>query len=256
MNLLYFVPFTYAFTTRLRQGLAFHFLFEWAPAGLMVLLFHEGELGAAIVGAILSYIAFISLYEIGYLYNDLVASKREPGGRHRGPQDAGSGWLIAWCVVRIAIFAAVTIVAGRTADPAWWSFFAGLSIVFALHNVIRELELRVTTFVWLAWFRFMAPMIFIVADEQRLGIAFGGGIAYAFFRTLAYLDAKDLLVMKSRKTLRFRLIFFLIPLLGALALWPYAEARGFTALVAYFAVAASAGVMALRLLGKSADAPA
>jgi len=245
MNFAYLLPFSYFFNTRLRGGsVAFHVIFEWLAA--VVLVCTVGAVGPAqaLLLAGLSYLAFISLYEIGYLVNDLFASQKEAWGRQRGPQGASGYWMGAWFVSRLASFALATTLMGKLAAPEWWSFFSALCVVFALHNGLKDRELKTATFLWLAWFRFMAPVMFVVEDVQRLGVGLAAAMAYASFRLFGYLDSKGLLQMSGRQRPGFRLFFFLMPLVGALALWPYEGARGFLLLTAYFALAATLGTVA------------
>jgi hypothetical protein len=198
----------------------------------------------ALVLSGLSYLAFISLYEIGYLVNDLFAARKEPGGRKRGPQGAANIWVSAWFVSRLFGFALVTTFMDKLAAPEWWSFFAALCAVIVLHNLFKDRELKSATFLWLAWFRFMAPLIFVVQSSQLLGIGLAAAMAYVAFRMFGYLDSKGLLQMPGRQRPGFRLIYFLMPLAGALALWPYEGAHGFLVLVGYYGLAATFGTMA------------
>src|SRR5690606_26829915 len=101
-------------------------------------------------------------------------------------------------------------------------------------------EFKAATFLWLAWFRFMAPVIFVVEDRYRMGIALAASISYAAFRLFGYLDRKGLLKMPGRQRIRFRVVFFLMPLTGVLALAPYDEARGFVLLCAVYSIIALA----------------
>lgn len=242
MNFVYLVPFTYFFNTRLRSGsVAFHVIFEWLAAVVLVCAVGSAAPAQSLMLAGLSYLAFISLYEIGYLVNDLFASRNEAGGRKRGPQGASGFWMGAWFISRLASFALATTLMGKLSAPEWWSFFAALTVVFALHNELKDRELKSATFLWLAWFRFMAPVIFVVQDSQRMGIGLAAAMAYASFRIFGYLDSKGLLKMPGRQRPGFRLFFFLMPLAGALALWPYEGARGFLVLTVYYALAAVVG---------------
>ena len=244
MNLLYLFPFSYFHATRLRGGsIAFHALFEWLAAALLVTILGALPPFQALGHALLVYIAFISLYEIGYLANDLFGAQRESDGRHRGPQGAGVGWISIWIVVRAVAFVGLTLVLGQQGSAAWWGFFLALATVFALHNLLDDRELKVGTFLWLSWFRFMAPVIFVLDDKYRMGVAFAAAIAYAAFRQLGYLDSKGLLNMPGRQRMRFRLVFFLMPLAGVLAVFPYPEARGFVLLCGYYAIVASLGTL-------------
>ncbi|MEQ1777321.1 MAG: hypothetical protein ABL863_02110 [Nitrosomonas sp.] len=242
MNFIYLFPFSYFFNTRLRTGsLGFHAIFEWLAAVILVLVVGATGPMPALANAGLSYLAFISLYEIGYMVNDLFAAHKEKGGRRRGPQGINGGWITAWFVSRIITFALTTSLMGKLAAPEWWSFFAALCVVFALHNVLQDREFKAATFLWLAWFRFMAPIMFVVQDTQRMGIGLAAAMTYAAFRLFGYLDSKDLLQMPGRQRPGFRLFFFMMPLAGSLALWPYEAARGFLILIGYYVLVAILG---------------
>jgi hypothetical protein len=139
-------------------------------------------------------------------------------------------------------------VLGTSGRSDWWMFFGALLVVFALHNVIQDKESKAATFLWLAWFRFMAPVIFIIQPTQRMGVAMGAVGLYAAFRLFGYLDSKGLLEMPGRQSMKFRVTFFLVPLSAALATLGYDEAAGFRWLVFYFAsiAAAAYGVQLLK----------
>ena len=242
MKFVYLLPFAYFYDTRLRTAsVAFHVVFEWLAAVVLALAVGAASPAQALTAAGLSYLAFISLYEIGYLVNDLFASRNEDGGRLRGPQDAGGVWVAAWFVARLVVFMLATVLMGKLAGLEWWSYFAALCVVFALHNGLTDREFKAATFIWLAWFRFMAPVMFVVEDTQRLGVGLAAAMAYSSFRLFGYLDSKGLLQMPSRQMPGFRLFFFLMPLAGVLALWPYEDARGFMVLIGYYALAAAMG---------------
>jgi hypothetical protein len=125
----------------------------------------------------------------------------------------------------------------------WWLFFLALAAVFTLHNWLDDREMKTSTFAWLAWFRFMAPVIFVVQDSQRMGIGLAAAMGYVAFRHLGYLDSKGLLKMPGRQRPKFRWFFFLMPLFGAVALWPYPEAYGYALLIVYWAVVSLLGTL-------------
>ena len=242
MKLVYLLPFTYFYDTRLRtSSVSFHVIFEWLAAVVLALAVGCGSPAQALTAAGLSYLAFISLYEIGYLINDLFASRQEVDGRLRGPQGVGRVWVAAWFVMRLGVFMFVTVLMGKLTAAEWWSYFAALCVVFALHNELTDREFKSATFLWLAWLRFMAPVIFVVQDTQRLGVGLAVAMAYSSFRLFGYLDSKGLLKMPNRQRPGFRLFFFLMPLTGTLALWTYDDARGFVVLTGYYALAAALG---------------
>ncbi len=250
-RLAYLLPFSYFWATRLRNGsIGFHLMFEWLAAVVVVAALSLENPLAALRIALFSYVAFISLYEIGYLANDLHAARGEPDGRLRGPQGTPTHWVAAWVLARLAVFLLITQVLHTTLDPMWWSFFAGLVVVFAMHNYLRDRELKAGTFLWLSWYRFMAPIMFAVPTAYLPGIAFACAMTYTAFRQFGYLDSKGLLVMPGRKRAVFRWAFFMWPLLAAVVFAQVAEARGFVVLVAYFAVVASIGAAVMHAKGR------
>lgn len=247
MNLLLLVPFTYFYTTRIREGsLAFHVLFEWVAAVFITAVVGANDFGTDLIGTVLSYWAFISLYELGYMVNDLYAADNETDGRKRGPREATVLWIGLWVITRTFTFLLIAIALGQWANPAWWLFFGALVVVFALHNWLQDRELKVATFAWLAWFRFMAPLVFIVDDSQRMGVGLAAAMGYMAFRQLGYMDSKGLLRMPGRQRATFRRFFFLMPFAGVAALLPYTEARGFIVLCSYWGVVAIFGTVVVR----------
>jgi hypothetical protein len=253
MNIVYLIPFSYFARTRLAEGsLAFHALFEWGAALGLAATFGLAGTWGSMLFSFGAYFAFISLYEIGYLFNDLVASKKENAPRLRGPQDADRSWFLAWVIARLVAFAAITDLLGMAARMDWALYFCSMLAVFALHNLLTDKESKAATFLWLAWFRFLAPVIFVVQPAQRMGIALGAASLYAVFRLFGYLDSKGLLAMAGRQSIQFRVTFFLMPLFAALATWGYDEAAGFRWMVLYFAAIASAAWVAQQFKVRSA----
>lgn len=243
----YLVPFSYFWSTRLREGsIGFHAVFEWLAAIVLVVAFAPEHYANALLTALLSYGAFICVYEIGYIANDLVVAPSEEGGRMRGPQGVPTIWIAAWMVTRVLLFVATTIAVGRLESAAWWMFFAALAIIFAFHNAIKDKELKAGTFLWLSWFRFMAPVMFAVPSTYLLGIGMACAMSYSGFRQFGYLDSKGLLQMPGRKRPVFRWAFFMWPLLPAAALSPFPEARGLVILFGFYASVATLGVIVQR----------
>lgn len=244
MKTVLLFPFAYFYTTRLSKGaLAFHALFEWLAAAWLVAMVGASSIAQDCLMMVFAYVAFISVYELGYMANDLRAAGQESDGRRRGPKGASTPWVMSWVLARIAAFFAVTAVLDQWRQPGWWLFFLVLAAVFTLHNWLDDRDLKTSTFAWLAWFRFMAPVIFVVQDSQRMGIGLAAAMGYVAFRQLGYLDSKGLLKMPGRKEPAFRRFFFLMPLFGITALWPYSEAQGYALLTAYWAVVALLGTL-------------
>ena len=100
------------------------------------------------------------------------------------------GWVSAWIASRVLSFILMTFLLGFSAVLNWWLFYLTLIIVFLLHNLLVCRELKVVTFSWLAFYRFIAPIIFVVADSQRLGIALAAAMIYVPFRQFAYMEVR------------------------------------------------------------------
>ncbi|MGJ7457443.1 hypothetical protein [Halomonas sp. RA08-2] len=244
MNLVYLMPFSYFYNTRLRNGsVAFHLIFEWLAAVVLALAIGAVDPAQALLAAGLSYLAFISLYEVGYLINDLFSARKEDGGRTRGPQGVSITWVASWFGSRFLVFIIVTALMGHVGSPEWWAFFLALVLVFGLHNWLNDRELKVATFQWLGWLRFMAPVIFVVDEAQLAGVGLAAAVAYVGFRIFGYLDSKGLLLMPGRQSSTFRLFYFLMPMTGVLVLWPYDAAKGYIILSSYFAAVAVLGTL-------------
>ena len=251
-RILSLLPFTYFWSTRLRSSsIGFHVLFEWLAAAVLVVQLSPEPWLLFFSQSLLAYLAFISVYEVGYLSNDLIAASGEAGGRMRAPQGTGCGWFTAWVVTRVLAFIAVTHVLHQLGSWTWWAFFCALAVVFAMHNRITDSEIKAGTFLWLSWFRFMAPIMFVIPSRYLLGVAFACAMSYSAFRQFGYLDSKGLLLMPGRKRPVVRWTFFVWPLLGTAVLFPLPDAKGFVVLTVYYAIIASLGVGLNSLRGLS-----
>jgi len=248
MKFLSTIPFLYFYTTRLSKGaIAFHLFFEWLAALLVVGVWGKSGLIIDIYRALVCYLSFISLYEIGYISNDVFSARRELGGRRRGTEVVRKFWIWLWIFSRLTVFFLCVDVLEQWGSGAWWTFFIAMVVTFFLHNILIDAELKVATFIWLAWFRFMAPIIFVVEPSQRMGVAFVAAMTYVSFRQLGYLDSKGLLAMPGRRRMSFRGLYFIMSLMGALATWPYPEASASVMLSVYFGAVVSFSAIFLDL---------
>jgi len=253
-NLKFIIPINYFYETRLKQGtILFHLIFEWIAAILIVAIWGKTSHFNDILNAVICYIAFISVYEIGYIYNDIHSAKHEINGRHRGQNKVTSLWIRIWICTRVSIFFICVQILQQWQNPSWWLFFGTLALVFYTHNNLLDPELKTSTFLWLAWFRFMAPVIFVVNEDQRMGVAFIAAMTYVSFRYLGYLDSKGLLLMPGRKTSKFRMLHFLMSLVAPLVTYGYDGASASWALAIYFAIAGTAASVYTILKGYLKD---
>ncbi len=130
-NLIYCFPFLYFYKTRLqKKSIIFHIVFEWMAAIVLVLTVSKFNLVESLILTISSYVAFISLYEIGYIVNDLFSAAKEHSGRKRNPQVTDKKIIIWWFCSRIASFIFVTFFIKKLYSPEWWSFFFFMCSIF------------------------------------------------------------------------------------------------------------------------------
>ena len=141
MNLICILPFSYFFITRLRGGsFVFHLLFEWG--GAIVLALYVGAFSplVSLSRLFFCYIAFISIYELGYFFNDLYSAPRETCGRERWDTEVTRVWVFAWIVARLLAFMWMTFLLGFSGVLDWWLFYWSLIVIFLLHNLLVDRE--------------------------------------------------------------------------------------------------------------------
>jgi hypothetical protein len=217
-NLLLGIPFFYFQRTRLNnlKSLLFHSYAEWLLA-LGILALSGYSIADSLYHFLLGYLAFISLYEIGYITNDVHSVRHEAKPRKRLKDFNPTDTLVTlWIVIRIIVFVGFSYLLHVLTDLRWGVFYAVLALMFFLHNALKDKQLKTFTFMNLAFLRFLAPFfIFLTTDQVVLWLP-GIVLHYVFFRTLTYMDSKDLLHMPGRDTVPFKLNYYL--LLGGISL--------------------------------------
>lgn len=250
-------PFWYFWDTRLRRGsLAFHMTFEWLSALIVAGLFGRGPLLSDLLQLPLAYLAFISIYEIGYICNDYFSARFEQGSRPRGADRYTTPQILAMITVRIVSFAIFSKLLGRSQDPQWGGFYLALSLVFGLHNLPLPVELKVITFTWLSVCRFAAPTLFLIRSSHVPALFLSTLVFYSGFRLLPYMDSKGILQMPGRRKPIFRLCYFLSVLPLAWYLKDHPGGDLFLCLNLYFVSLALAGLIWSRVRWNSSNPPA
>lgn len=220
-KLLALIPGAYFLQTRIDgpRALLYTVGTSFIPAWwLLVRLGGEPATSAAASFA-LGYLAFIAVYELGYLANDLLDAKR-PGGRQRCAFIAGPVYVLLFAATRLACWSGIGWATGWLADPLWLAGHVAMLIVFALHNLLGPPAPRSATFVQLALLRFTLPILGALPKVALPLVLLLGLLLYVYLRWLAYLDSKALLAMPARKDANFGLlqIALLLPVLSFIAL--------------------------------------
>jgi hypothetical protein len=172
------------------------------PALWLLLRSSEVGLAEGVGSFLLGYLAFISLYELGYLANDVIDARR-PGGRQRCTFATPLLFLLLFAGVRIACWIAIALATGWIGNAVWLSATAAMALVFFAHNAIVAPEPRIATFLQLALLRFSLPILGIVPAGSVPLILILALLFYVHLRGMAYIDSKHLLAMPARKHPQF-----------------------------------------------------
>ena len=216
-------PYAYFRKTRLTaaRDVLFSAVYEWLPGLAIVVASVGGELARGGLRFALGSVAFMSLYEIGYIANDLYAASREAAPRWRAEGLTPSrAVVVAAVLARLCVYLGVAVLLGKAADVRFHAFHACMLGIFAAHNVLPRPEWRVPTFLGLAFCRFWGPTIATVTPEWLAALTPGVLLFYVFYRSLTYMESKGLLRIPGRSTHEFKLGFYslLLPLAAALDL--------------------------------------
>jgi hypothetical protein len=233
------IPFFYTARTRVKSGRDFLYLVlsQWGFGLILLKLLSENGFGIVLLNYMLGYIAFISIYEIGYFANDIWDAKRVDSGRTRFKSDVTTLFISSFISIRISMWIILTYRFFLGDLTFWLIGNVALIVVFSAHNIIRASDVRYATFVQLALLRFALPMMFSLPKGALEPIIIVGCLHYVYFRGLAYLDSKNLLVMPQRKQSNFGfqhtiiLLPIVVCLYSATDLILYPVAWGYTAAI-------------------------
>lgn len=237
------IPFGYFLSSRLKsvRDVAFLIATSWLPAIWLIMRLDGKNLVEAISGFLLGYLAFIAVYEVGYLTNDLWDARRSHNGRARFDHVVGPAYLAGFVAVRLACWVAVASLTGWVSNPVWLAGFGALLIALAQHNLTPSPALRLASFLELAVLRFLLPILALVPRGQLWVVTLVALLLYAYPRFLSYMDSKSLLRLNEGRGRTFGLaqLLSLAPLLLFIA---YVTATPVIAeLLAYFILAYAIG---------------
>lgn len=209
------IPFGYTLVTRIGGGRDLGYLVAsaWVP-GAWVTWRLGGEAWVWAPG----YLAFIALYELGYFVNDAWDAHRTAQGRRRITWAIPPLWIAGFVGLRLGLWAGVGLAMGWIAQPLWLAGYAALAVVFALHNWVQPVHLRLASFAQLAVLRFLLPGLGALPGAAVPLALVLAGVTYAWFRGLSYLDGKAVLDLPARRAPGFGLgqTLMFLPLMALL----------------------------------------
>ena len=208
--LRHFLPITYFQVTRLNRWalVGYNGLVEWIPA--LGLSYYYNDFRAGILWTVvLSYLAFICIYEIGYFTNDFYSERFEKGPRGRA-EKLNVGQFVIWSliIVRIAFFILFSYLLGVMDNRVWWAFHGALAVTFAMHNILPN-ELRIPTFFGLSTFRYFAPVILTLGAPVLIILIPTILLNNSLYRSTVYLGNKNIFAAENRHGLIFKMAFYL-----------------------------------------------
>lgn len=220
------LPFTYFAQSRLKRSKdwIFHSSYEWIPNLMISLLFCQPILRLQnFMWMFLGYLAFISAYEIGYIFNDLVSTKYELNPRRR-LKNYDPSWteILALVLIKFFFFLSISYFLVIKFDniKVWGALFIMLGIVYYAHNTMKYKPFKVLTFIQLAFVRILAPIILLLPHHKLPIVIISYFLCYILYRTLIYMESKNILELENRRSLKFTAGYYVI-LLPVLAFMSY-----------------------------------
>ncbi|MCU0428450.1 MAG: hypothetical protein MUF42_00635 [Cytophagaceae bacterium] len=194
---------------------------------------------------------FISLYEFGYLFNDVYSIKYEDKPNKRlGDNQLNPIFILLFVLIRLVVFFFLLFYCSLN-NLSVLVFFVCMSISFLLHNVIQDIELKYMTFISLAFFRALAIVFPFLTKDYIMALLPAIILHYVVYRGLNYLDSKSILSMKSKKELPFKIYYYLLLLPISIVVWALTDHVFLMISNAYFllfwCIMAVAGVLLKRI---------
>lgn len=220
------VPLVYGQRTRydFPRGFGVNAITAWVPGVILLAGLSGANWGAASLSYALGYIAFFCLYEIGYMVNDSYGLRHDPTPRPRCPVPITIGFAALFVALRLSVFVLLLSYLGLWTAPIYLGAVAALVVVLVLHNLLRQVELKVFSFVQLSLLRFLLPilpaLLLAEAEGHITTVLATGGVVFTLPRLLTYLDATGRLTLPERKERPFYLQAHLAsaPLVAVIAL--------------------------------------
>ena len=239
------IPFGYLAATRLKsvRDVGFLVATSWLPAIWLIIRLGDFHPVSAALQFLAGYLAFIAIYELGYLINDMWDARRAGDGRKRFDHEISPLYVAVFAVIRLALWAVIAMRTGWIEMPVWLAGYAALIIALGQHNLARSKGLRLASFLELATLRFLLPILAAIPRAALWVAILIAVILYAYPRFLAYMDSKGILQLQERQQAGFGAsqLAWLAPLLLFIA---YATSTAVIAeLLGYFILAYGAGTI-------------
>ncbi len=210
-RLILLLPFGYAVASRYHWPRDFmvNALTAWVPGVILVAQLGDLSAGVAIASYLLGYVAFICIYELGYLANDTIGLRHDPTPRRRVDFSPSPGFLAGFVAIRLGTFLVVSMALGVATSGLYWAAITALVTTLVAHNTLRAVELKFYTFLQLSLLRFalpVVPVLIVKGGMEAILTTFATALLlFTLPRFLTYLDAKGRLSLPERKARSYHL---------------------------------------------------
>lgn len=202
--LLYIIPFSYFAKTRLSlKGLFYHGVIEWVPMAIITIFYGNYR---NLFDLLIGYILFISIYELGYVFNDLISANYEQNARKRFNHEIEKQEIIIFFLIRITLFCFILLFFPSQNQLLLIVGTITISVIFLIHNIIKDSNYKIFTFFSLAYFRFTLPLLYFLSLEVIVELSGTIILLYVFPRFISYLASKNLIALIERTSFKFKLI--------------------------------------------------
>lgn len=224
-------PFFYTFFSRMRglRGFAFNALTSWMPGVILSVGLSGADPIHSIVSYFCAYIAFISVYEIGYLANDTWGTRHDETPRKRIDVEYSIPFLVIFIAARLGVAGAI-LFAMSQGDPAWISYlYMALVSTILIHNLIRKIEFKFVSFFQMSMLRFSIPVLTVLGREEAPIVFILAAMYFVLPRFITYQVSKGRLSLPEKSSDSYLLKFYLLML--PVGILMFAATRDLTALV-------------------------
>ena len=199
------VPFYYLAMTRMNslKGLVSNASSAWLPGVLVVTFLSDYSFLEAALHYVFTYLAFVSIYEVGYLVNDTLGTKHDETPRHRLKMKLASFEILIFVLIRVAALVVIAHLYDLFSNPAWSVSVLALVVVIVMHNTIASSALKAASFLQMSMLRFSLPIIPHVGNDAVPAVLLLAIFHFVYPRFITYLDSKERLKIPERKTSRY-----------------------------------------------------
>jgi len=209
-----YLPFFYYKYSRLNFiSSYFYFFFDYLLLPLLILFWIQNSLFLKnILLFFVSFIGYISIYEIGYLLNDCVSVKKETNPTLRADAKINSK-LKELIIIRITFFILIIILLLNFINiKNVLIYLFGIllvSFIFGIHNFSKIFKIRYITFPLLRFSHFIIPLL--IFDINFLIIFFVYFLFYFLYDEISYLNRNNIYWDNKIFFLKFiSIVFFTI----------------------------------------------